>query len=103
MLDLTMKREGRMGNFWGRMDRIAREMSDSEKEQRDASRASWVDASQIAVLPTLDPDTIAARKERARQVRYQLIREARQGDQKKHSPVSKARDAYHCLREGGTV
>jgi hypothetical protein len=41
-------------------------------------KTSWIDMSRVAVFPTLDPDTIAARQERARQVHYADLRKERQ-------------------------
>jgi hypothetical protein len=92
-----------MGNVWSRIDRLAPQMTNDERERRDAVRASWVNASQIAVFPTLDPDTIAARKERARQVAYAEIRERRRQAAARRVALSRARDAYHRLEGGGTV
>jgi hypothetical protein len=44
-----------MVSFWARTDRIATSLSEGEREQRDMSRAQWVDASSVAVFPTLAP------------------------------------------------
>jgi hypothetical protein len=92
-----------MVNVWGRIDRIAPHMSDDERERRDAVRADWIDSSKVAVAPTLDPDTIAARKERARQVAYADARRERQQTASRQGATSRGRDPYHRLREGGTI
>jgi hypothetical protein len=63
----------------------------------------WVDMSLIAVLPTLDEETLAARKERARQRQYAELRERRRQAQRMliHH-ASETRQAHHHV-PGGRV
>jgi hypothetical protein len=46
----------------------------------------WFDITRIAVFPTLDPDTIAARKERARQFITLIC--AKSDNSKRCAPIS---------------
>jgi hypothetical protein len=85
------------------MDRVARTLTSDEKEERNAVRASWIDASQVEVFPTLDDETRERRAMRQRAIAYADARRERQQTASRHVATGKARDAYHRLREGGIV
>jgi hypothetical protein len=93
-----------MVNFWARTERVARAMTQDEKEQRDVVRADWVDSARIAVAPTLDDETRERRAMRQRAVAYADLRKERQRQaMARHVATSKSRQAHHHLEGGGTV
>jgi hypothetical protein len=96
-----------MVNFWARTDRIARSLTESERERRDAARAGWADLLQqrIAIYPTIDNETRERRAERQRQITYADLRKERlRQAMKRHvHRASASRAPRHHLNGGGVV
>jgi hypothetical protein len=97
-----------MVNFWARTDRVARAMTEGEREQRDEARAGWADllaTTRVAIYPQLDDETRARRAERARQIVYANERKerARQSAMRHLHPASASRAPRHRLEDGGRV
>jgi hypothetical protein len=89
-------------------------MTSDERDRRDAVRATWVDATRVAIAPTLDDDERERRAMRERAVAYADARKERGHSLRRggahpqplisrHAATSKARSAHHHLREGGVV
>jgi hypothetical protein len=93
-----------MVSYWARTDRVARTLTEGERERRDEARAGWADLLQqrIAIAPTLAREKVDARRVRAKAIAYADLRKERQRQASRHV-ANQAHRPHHHLRGGGTV